>query len=185
VLDPEASLVDESRNLPGDVTAFEQPAGHRLRPLLPAAYSRIGRPPVLQEDEFAAGPQDAGDASNRLHHARDRAQREGADDRVDAPVIQGYALPREVQELDVQLRPASFSHREPNHPGVGFERIELAHSPGIVVGEVDARAHADLQDRPLGQGDDSRPNVPDGLRIAQQAHEARVDAISVVGHGFS
>src|SRR5206468_1683501 len=164
VLDPEASLVDESRNFPGDVTAFEQPAGYRLRPLLPAAYSRIGRPPVLQEDESAAGPQDAGDASNRLHHARDRAQREGADDRVDAAVIQGNALPREVQELDVQLRPASFSHREPNHPGVD---------------EVYARAHADLQDLPLRQGDDSPPNLPDGLRIAQGFHEMRVDAISV------
>src|SRR6266571_5303400 len=183
VLDPEAATLDESRNLPGDVTAFEQPVGDRLRPLLPAAYARIGRPTVLEEDELAAGPQDAGDASDRLHDARNRAQGEGADDGIDRTVVQGNALPREAQELDVQLRPASLPLREPNHPGVGFERVDLAHPPRIVVDEVDARAHADLQDPPPSQGDDSRPNLTDGLRIAQDSHEMRVDMISVERHG--
>src|SRR6185295_5892636 len=93
-LDPEAAVFDEGRNVPGDVTPFEEPVGDRLRPPLPAAYPRIGRPPVLEEDERAPWLQHAGDASNRLPDARNRAQREGADDGVDAAVIQGDALPR-------------------------------------------------------------------------------------------
>src|SRR5688500_16694649 len=55
----EAALLDERRNLPCYVAAFEQPVGYRLRPLLPAAYSRIRRQPVLKENELAAWFQDA------------------------------------------------------------------------------------------------------------------------------
>ena len=80
-------------------------------------------------------------------------------------------------------RPVSLPFRKSQHPGVGFERIYLAHSCRIVVDEVDPGTYADLEYLPLSQGDDSRPNLSDGLRIAQRAYKTGVDMISVEGRG--
>jgi hypothetical protein len=137
---------------------------------------------MLEKDEPAAWPQDTPDASYGLHDARNGAEREGAHNRINAAVLQGYALPREVQELDIQLRSAPMLFCEPDHPRVGFERVELAHSCGIVVHEVDAGTYADFEDCSLSQGDDSLANFLDGLRVAQHAYEMRVNMISVEGH---
>src|SRR5260370_962194 len=116
VREREADPVDEGRSLPGDVAPFEHPAGDRLRPVLPAAHPWIGRPPVLEEDELAAGLQDTCDAPDRLHYSRNRAQREGADHGIDAAVTQRNAPPRDAQEFAVNLRPAPFPLATPNHP---------------------------------------------------------------------
>jgi hypothetical protein len=53
------------------------------------------------------------------------------------------------------------------------------------VREVDAGTYADFEDLPLSQGYDSLPNLAEGLGIAQQPYEMRVDMISVEGHGRS
>jgi hypothetical protein len=71
---------------------------------------------------------------------------------------------------------------EPNHSRVGFKRVELAHSCGIVVNEVRARTYTDLEDFSLSQGDDLPANFSDGRRIAQPIHKIGVDMISVEGH---
>jgi hypothetical protein len=57
-------------------------------------------------------------------------------------------------------------------------------SSGVVMREVDAGTHADLEDHPLSQRDHSLPDFLEGLRIAQQAYEMGVDAISIEGHGL-
>src|SRR5262245_21714184 len=106
-------------------------------------------------------PQDTPDAPQGLHHPGNGAEGEGAHHRIDRAVPQGDALPREVQELDVQLPSAPLPFSEPHHPGVGFERVELAYRCGIVVTEVDAGAYADFEDGPLSQGDDPLANFPD------------------------
>jgi len=92
------------------------------------------------------GPQDSSYTSNDLHYARDHAQREGADNRIDATVLQENAFAGEVQKLNVQLRSASLLCCQPDHPRVGFECIDLAHPRGIVVKEACARAYADLRE---------------------------------------
>src|SRR5439155_3705590 len=61
----------------------------------------------------------------------------------------------------------------------GFQGVELAHLGGIVVNEVCARTHADLQNFSLSPGNDPLANVPDGRRIAQHVDEMGVDTIPV------
>src|SRR5262249_32515938 len=158
---------------------LEHPVKNRLPPLLPAAHARIWCKPVLEKDEPAAWPQDTSNASYGLHHPRNGAECEGANNRIDSALLQGNALPREVQELDVQLRLAPMLFGEPDHPRVGFERVEFAHSCRIVVREIDAGTDADFEDCPLSQGYDSLANFPDGLRVAQHAEEMGVNMISV------
>src|SRR5213076_757090 len=51
LVDAEAALLEERRNVARDVTAFEQPMGDRLGPALPTLRPRIGREAVLEEDE--------------------------------------------------------------------------------------------------------------------------------------
>src|SRR5262249_32409708 len=166
LLDLKTCLRDESRNVPRYGTALEHPVKNRFPPLLPPPHARIRGKPVLEKDEPAAWPQDTSDASYGLHHARDRAEREGANNRIDRTVLQGDALPRQVQELDVQLRQAPMLFCEPDHARVGLERVELADFFGVVVNEVDAGPYADFQDGPSSRGDDPLPNFPEGFRVA-------------------
>src|SRR5262245_15776836 len=72
LLDLKTTLRDEGRNVPCQVTALEHPVMNRLPPLLPPPHARVWGKPVLEKDEPAAGPQDTSDASDGLHHARDR-----------------------------------------------------------------------------------------------------------------
>jgi hypothetical protein len=61
---------------------------------------------VFEKDELAARSQDPSHTLQRLHDARYRAQRKGAHNGIDAGVPQGNAFARQIQKLDVQLRPA-------------------------------------------------------------------------------
>jgi hypothetical protein len=140
---------------------------------------------VFKEDEFAAWPQNASHTSDGLHDSRNRAQRKGANDRVNRAVIQGKMFPRKVQEFDIQLCSAPLLFCKSKHPRVWFERIHLVYPRGIVVGEVYAGAHADFEDFPLSQRDDPLANFPDGLRIAQYPYQMGVDMISVEAHMLS
>jgi hypothetical protein len=71
-----------------------------------------------------------------------------------------------------------------HHPRVGFKRIDPAYSCRVVEGEVYARTYPDLEDPPLSKWNDSLADLPDGPRIAQQAHKMGIDTISVEGMGF-
>jgi pyridine nucleotide-disulfide oxidoreductase len=74
----------------------------------------------------------------------------------------------EVQKFDIQFRSATFPFGKSNHLWVGFECIDLAHSRGIVVNEIYAGTHADLQNFPLSQGDDRPANFLHRLWVAQR-----------------
>src|SRR5260221_7597357 len=131
-LDLEAALGEQSWDVPCQGQARVHPMLNGLPPLLPAPYGKIGRAHELKEDERTARPQDTADAVDSLHHAWNRAQREGAHDGIHAPVLQGNALPRQIQELDSQRRPAPLTFRKPEHPRIGFERVERAPSHGVL-----------------------------------------------------
>jgi hypothetical protein len=122
--------------------------------------------PEFKEDQLAAWLQDTSDPSNSIRHSRNRAQREGANYRIDGAIFQWNALPGEAQKLDIQLCSVRCRCGKTNHRRVRFERIDFAHSCGIVMNEVHAWAYADLEDLPLSQGDDPPANFTDGLRIA-------------------
>src|SRR6185436_3460312 len=119
------ALLEEGRNVSGDVTAFEQPSRQRLRALLPAPYSRLRRSPVLEEDELAARLQDAFDTAQRLHDSGNGAEREGAHDGIDRIIRQGDAFARKAQEFDVEAGPASLPLGHPNHLAIRLESIYL------------------------------------------------------------
>src|SRR5262249_25993464 len=127
--------------------------------------------------------QDASDALDGLHNAGNRAEREGADNRVDGGVLQWNSFAREVQKFDVQVRSAPVRFCEPDHPGVGFERVKLGHFLGVVESEVYAGAYADLKHCPLSPRNDPLANLSDGLRVAQHAYQMRIDMVSVKRHG--
>ena len=59
---------------------------------------------MFEKDELAAPPQDSSYTAKGLRRARNRAEREGAHDRIDGAVLQWNAFARKVQELNVQLR---------------------------------------------------------------------------------
>lgn len=123
-----------------------------LQSLLPTLYGRIGCKPEFKEDELAIYSQDASNASNGVHYARNRTQCKGANNCVNSVICQGNMFARKIEKFDVQIRPISLPFCKPNHPWVGFKRIELAHACGIVVNEVYARTDTDLQNFPLSQG---------------------------------
>src|SRR5262249_10173956 len=122
------------------------------------------------------------DPANGLLHSRNCAQSEGTNYRIDGVVLQGNALSGKTQKFDIQLCSARCRCGKLNHRRIRFERIDLAHSCGIVVNEVHAWAYAYLEDLPLSQGDNPPANFPYGLRIAQHAYEMGVDMISVERH---
>jgi hypothetical protein len=138
---------------------------------------------VFKEDEFTTWPQDTSDALNGLHDARNGAKRKGAHNRISAAVIQRNPLSWKVQEFDIQLGSAPLHFCEPNHPSVRFQCVELAHSCGIVAGEVDARTYTNFEDFTLSQGNDPLANFTDGLWVAQHSDEVRINVVSVEGHG--
>src|SRR6266851_2344908 len=179
---PEVALLEEGRNVPCDVTAFEQPPRQRLRPLLPPPYSRLRRQAMLEEDELASWLQDSLDSAERLQDTGNGAESESAHDGIDRIVLQGDAFARKAQEFNVELRAASLPFGQFHHPPVGFERINLADPRGVVVNEVDAGPHTDLQDFPLGPADDPLPNLADGRGIAEHSDDLRVDVIAIEGH---
>jgi hypothetical protein len=179
---PEAALREEGRNVPGDVTAFEQPSRQRLRALLPPPYSRFRRQAVFEEDEFAAGLEDSFDTAQRFHDTGNGAEREGAHDGIDRIIRQGDAFAREAQELDVEARPAPLPLGQSNHLPIRFERIDLAHLRGIVVSEVDAGTDADFQDSPFGPAEDALTDRTDGRGITERLYDPGVDVIAVERH---
>jgi hypothetical protein len=184
LLDPKATLPDQSWNVPRQIQALEQPVMNWLQALLPALYRRFGWEPEFKEDKLPVWSQDTPNASNSLHDARNRTQRKGANNRVNGAVRQGDTFPRKVEKLDVQLRSMPLLFCETYHSWIGFKRVELAHSCGIVVNEIRARTYTDLEHFSLSQRDDLLANFSDGRRVAQPIHKIGVDMISVEGHRY-
>jgi hypothetical protein len=74
------------------------------------------------------------------------------------------------------------SFREPDHPQVGFQCVQLAHSGGIVVRKIRARTCTDLKNIPFSKWDDLLADLLDGRRIAEHIHKAGIDKVSVERH---
>ena len=137
---------------------------------------------MFKKDELAARPQDSSYTSNDLHCARDRAQREGAHNRIDATVP-----PREcVRQGGLETHcPASFGVVAvlPAGSSPGWVRAHRPCSPSRDRSEGNLRqGYADLENFALGQRNEPLSNFPDGPRVAQRAYEMGVNVISIGGH---
>ena len=100
-------------------------------------------------------------------------------------VIQGDAFARKAEEFNVEICLAARPLGQSHHLRIGFERIDLGDLRGIVVREVDAGAHADLQHLALGPADDPLPNRADGRGIPERLYDPWVDVITVEGHDLN
>ena len=163
--DFETTTSEQRRDVSRQMQATEQPVHQRFQAFLPAPDGGIGRLPELEEDKRAARFQDAFDPFNRLLDVWNRAQGEGADDRVDGAVREGNLFSGKVDEFDGKASRAHLFRTE-DHLRIGFERVEFGDAGRIVVGKVGAGADADLEDDAVGEGDDLAANVVDGWRVA-------------------
>jgi hypothetical protein len=82
----------------------------------------IWREPVFKKDELAAWPQYTSNASNGLYHSGNRAQGEGAHNRIHRTIAQRDAFTRKIQEFDIQFRPAMLFCKA-NHARVRFQNL--------------------------------------------------------------
>src|SRR5581483_3784778 len=182
LLDLESALPDEGWNVSCHVAPFECPFEKRLSPLLPSPHLRIGREPVLKEDELATRPQYSSETLNGLYHVGNRAQRKGADNGIDAGSCQGYAFSRQVEKLNVQPSIAALLFGTANHSPVRFKRIHFAYPCWVIVNEVHAWSYADFKHFPLRQRDETLTNLLHGLRVPQYAYEMGIHMILVERH---
>ena len=60
---------------------------------------------MLDEDEFAAGPQHSSNTANCFRNAGNGAQRKRADHRVDCAIGQRIAFSRKIQKFDINGDP--------------------------------------------------------------------------------
>ena len=81
-------------------------------PALPPLDLGIGRQTVLEEDQQPVPCQNTCKFAQGLVQGLYRAEREGTDDGVDAPVVQGNAFARQRQERDVDGCSASLPVRQ-------------------------------------------------------------------------
>src|ERR1700678_2404162 len=122
---------------------------------------------MFEEDKLATGLQDSSNTTNSVGNAGNRTQRKRANHRIDCAVGQGDAFSRKVEKFDVDLRLASLGFCQTNHSWIGFGRVNLVYSSGIVMGKVHARTDADFENCPFSQGDNQLAHIADGLWIAQ------------------
>src|SRR5262245_12004471 len=144
LLNPQAALFEERRDVPRQVQAREQNAVDRLPKALPASDTGTWGGVDLEEDQFALRLQHPDDAPNRVAHPGNRAEREGTHDRVDRGVAQRNALAWKIDELDIEVRGPAPVVRQLDHPGIRLEGMEPLHSGRVVVNKVDARTDTDL-----------------------------------------
>src|SRR5258707_15760823 len=139
---------------------------------------------MLEEDKLPSGLQDSSNTANSLGNAGNRTQRKRANDCIDCAVGQWNAFSRKVEKFDVDLRLTSLGFCQTNHSWIGFERVNLVYSCGIVMGEVHARTYTDFENCPFSRGDNPLAHIADGLWIAQPFHDMRIDVVSVEIHYF-
>ena len=118
---------------------------------------------VLQKEEPATWFEDAPHLSQGAAGGVHRAQHQGTDDDVEGLVRKGKGLGRGVDDGDVGLRPQLALEARP-HARVRLGEDESADGWGV-VGEVDAGASANLQDVPLGDGQQRPPPVAETGRL--------------------
>jgi hypothetical protein len=181
-LDPKSCADKKSRYVSSQVQALEHPLVNRLPAPLPTLYAPIRRHMALKENEPAGRLQDPHNAAKRIFHGRNRAQREGADDRIHAAVLQRNAFTREVKELDLNTRSVSLGLRETKHSHVRLKSVQKMHSRRVVIREVGAGTCADFEDGAPGQGDDLLPEQADRLWITQDVDNVRIDMGFVERH---
>jgi hypothetical protein len=108
---------------------------------------------MLGEQQPAAGRQHAAQFAQRQHRIGDGAQRVGADHRFEDVVRQRQALGADADEFHRNARRAAALHRQMVHGERRLDADELAHPAGVVEGQVEPGAEADLQHAPPRLGD--------------------------------
>jgi hypothetical protein len=127
-----------------EVAAAEDAAIERIAPGLAAGHLRVRREAVLDEVQRAAGAEHAADLGQGRAHVGDRAQGPGAEDVVDASVVQGQRLGVQADVFDRHRARGDSLGRQFPPGGGGIDGPDVGQA-GRVMGHVAARAEADLE----------------------------------------
>ncbi len=83
-----------------EVAAASDPPLDRIEPVLPGNHPRLGRPPVLDEDQLTVGPQYTADFAERLGDIGDGAQGPGAEHGIDASIVERNGFGGKADKID-------------------------------------------------------------------------------------
>ena len=139
---------------------------------LPPLYPYIERQAVLQENQHAIRSQHTRDTTRNWLGGLQRAEREGADHRVHALVIQRNVFGPAAEDPDVDGCSASGRVGQAQHAGIGFQCVNAFYVGPIVQGGVCARPDANFEDRTASQRDDLFAKRQNRLRIPEAVDEA-------------
>ncbi|MDD9939176.1 MAG: hypothetical protein OXT09_36655 [Myxococcales bacterium] len=136
---------------------------------------------MLEEDQAAAGCEHAQRLTQGGVGVVDAAQHLGADDAVEAGVVEGQLLGRGLHEVDRDGRVVELGLQLARHAGVGIDGGDRAHA-GRVVGEVLAGADADLEHPPGCGVQGARAGASQGLALHDAVVVAGEEGLGVVAH---
>lgn len=141
--DAPARVGDDPFDRSIEMAAAREATLERRPPGLAPGHGRIGRQPVLDGVQPAAGSEDPPELAEHLSGLRDRAQRERRHRGIDAAVVELDALPHQAGEAHRHVR-----RGDPRRGQAAGERRRLdgEHRGHIsrVVGEAVAASEADL-----------------------------------------
>jgi hypothetical protein len=137
---------------------------------------------VLEEQQPAARLQEAPDVLERRLHVRDRAERVGDDDRVDALGRQQRGFAAERARLDREQHLARALSRQREHGLVRIDRDHALDLGRVVEMEIAAGAGADLEHTAGRIGHDTRALARDGAASAREIEQMRQDMAFVESH---
>ncbi len=164
------------------MAAIGQSTLERVDALLPARHAWLGGATVLEQVQAPPGPQDPGDLAQGAAGVGDGAQREGAEGGITRGVGQLDGL---TVESDMEHRDGGGSDAVLGNPpsrGGRLDGEDLGDLIGV-VGDVEARAEADLED-PTGESlHRCLAESLDALGTARELDEPRDDVIAVEAHG--
>jgi hypothetical protein len=112
----------------------------RFPSALPPTHSQIGWRADLKENQLAGRLHDTVHATKSFDYAGNGAQREGADDGIDARVSERNAFARESEELDSQGCSAEASFSQLHHSWIWLECVDPPGISGLQYVLAEARA---------------------------------------------
>lgn len=144
---------EELSGVPGEVAASRERSPEGLEEMLGVAYGPVGRG-VLDVQETTGGLQDPRELHEGAVDVGDGAQDEGAHDGVEVVVGEGEVLGAGAVQGDGDGARGGAGLGPGEHVGIRVHGVDARHRGGVVAAEVQARAHAYLEDGARGFGND-------------------------------
>src|SRR3990170_5664088 len=158
LLELEPSLAHEGGDVAVGMTAGAEPAPGRRDEVLPESTEGVVVADVIVQAQLTGRPEHAAGLGEGAKGVPDAAHHQGAHDGVEGGVLEGDGFGGGLAEVD---GPPALTGAAPGalqHVGVRLDGEDLL-GAGAVVGEVGARAGAELQHAPAGAAGDLLPNT--------------------------